>query len=360
MLFKCSNMSSMKILINALSGIGDALMFSPALRLIKEKDPDCTADMLVMYKSVQKMYENNPYLDNIYFINFLHQSKLSSLKDVLKLRKNKYDYTLNIYPSNRLEYNIVNYFLGGKKRISHHYKHTKLLRGEFLNNVLIDEVKDRHNVLQNIDIAKRIIDVNEENAGGLEIYLKDDDVKRNKKWIDEINPDKRILIGFHAGSALLKNHVNKRWGKAKFASLGNILMKEYNAKILLFGNETKLNEEINSFMDNRGVIASTDNYMDSMARLKYCNLFVSNDTAFLHSASAFGIPIVAIFGYTNHKELFPWKTKHIIVRKKLDCSPCFYNSPRPATCIWNGDNEFKCMKLLTVEDVAVACRMLLK
>ena len=350
----------MKILVNALSGNGDALMFSPALRILKEKNPSSGIDMLVMFKSVQQMYEKNPFLDNIYFIDFLKQSKLKSLKEVLKLRKNKYDYTINIYPSNRLEYNIVSFFEGGKKRISHHYDHTKFLRGEFLNNILINEVKDKHNVLQNAEIVRKIVDFKDEEAGGMEIFISEEYEKNAKEWVKEINPENKLLIGFHPGSALLKNHIHKRWAKEKYLKLGELLMKEYNAKILLFGNEFDLNEEINSFLDNRGVIASTNNYMDSMARMKYCKLFVSNDTAFLHSAAAFNIPVVAIFGYTNHKELFPWNTKHIIVRKNLGCSPCFFNSPRPATCLWRGDEEFKCMKLLTVDDVVTACRMLIK
>ena len=112
-------------------------------------------------------------------------------------------------------------------------------------------------------------------------------------------------------------------------------------------------------MNGRGVIASTNNYMDSMARLKQCNLFVSNDTAFLHSASAFGIPVAAIFGYTNHKELYPWMTKHVIIRKELECSPCFFNSPRPARCKWKGADEFKCVRTIELEEVYSACMNLL-
>ena len=349
----------MKILINALSGNGDALMFSPALKLIKSKDPSIQIDMLVMFNSVKEMYENHPDLNSIYFINFLKQSKLKSIREVLSLRKNKYDYTINIYPSNRSEYNIVNYLLGGKKRIAHHYNHTNKFRAEFLNNILINEVKDIHNVLQNIEIAKRLVQFDDSEIGNLEIHLSEKDITGSKEWYGKINPANKKIIGFHTGSALLKNHIHKRWSKNKFAELALQLIKDYNAIILLFGNEFELNEEINGMIDGQGIIASTDNYMDSIARLKYCNLFVSNDTAFLHSAAAFQIPTVGVFAYTNQKELFPWKTNHIIVRKNYDCSPCFYNSPKPAQCKWKGMEEFKCMKNISVQDVFLACQILL-
>jgi lipopolysaccharide heptosyltransferase II len=348
----------LKILINALSGNGDALMFSPALRLLKEKLPESEIDMLVMFNSVKEMYEQNPFLNNIYYLDFLKQSKLKSLNEVRQLKKNDYDYSINVYPANRFEYNIVNSFLGAKKKIAHHYMHSDLSRGEFLNDILIDEITDRHNVLQNIDLIKPIVTVQDEEAGPMEIFVSDSDRIKAKEWIEENNLQNKFLIGFHPGSSILKNHIHKRWDKNKYAELGNRLMKDYNAKILLFGNEFELNAEINSLMNNEAVISSTGDYMDSIARMEHCKLFISNDTAFMHSAAALQIPTVGIFAYTNYKELYPWKTKHVIVRKELSCSPCFYNSPKPATCIFKCDEEFKCIKMIGVDEVYEAVKQL--
>lgn len=349
----------MKILINALSGNGDALMFSPSLRLLKEKIPSAEIDMLVMFKSVKEMYEHNPFLNKIYHINFLKQSKLKSIQEILSLRKNNYDVSINVYPSNRTEYNVVNYFLGAKKRLGHNYTHSDFFRFEILNNVTSDEVPNRHNVLQNFDLVKSLTEINEKEVKGLEIFLSEDDKKKSTEWIKENDLQNKLLIGFHAGSAVLKNHIHKRWDKEKFAALGNLLREKYDAKILLFGNEFDLNLEIDEMLGGQGILASTSNYMDSMARMRFCNLFVSNDSAFLHSSAAFKIPTVGIFGYTNAQELFPWGTKHLIVRIELDCSPCFYNSPKPVECLWTGKDEFKCMKLITVEDVFEACEIML-
>lgn len=349
----------MKILINALSGNGDALMFSPSLRLLKEKLPDSDIDMLVMFRSVKEMYENNPFLNKIHFIDFLKQSKFKSFTDVRLLKNNEYDYSINVYPANRLEYNIVNAFLGAKKKIAHHYNHTEFSRAEFLNDILIDEIKDRHNVLQNLDLIKSITDVKDADAGKMEIFIGEADKASAGEWIRSVNPENKFIAGFHPGSSLLKNHIHKRWDKTKYAELGNRLIKEHNAKILLFGNEFELNKEISSMMSDQAVIASTDNYMDSIARMEYCKLFVSNDTAFMHSAAALQLPTAGIFAYTNSKELYPWKTKNVVVRKDLPCSPCFYNSPKPAECIFQGEEEFKCMKQISVEEVYEAVKHLI-
>ncbi|MFA7361277.1 MAG: glycosyltransferase family 9 protein [Candidatus Kapaibacterium sp.] len=350
----------MKVLINALSGIGDALMFSPALKILHDKLPNCKFDMLVMFDSVKELFRTSPYLSNIYHIDFLNQSTIKSLKEIYKIRKNDYFISINVYPSNRYEYNILNFMIGAQKRLGHKYLHNSAANLSFLNNINVNEEVDVHNVVQNLNLIKMICEFSDEEAGGLDIFLNEDDDNLAKMWLKKEGiVFEKPIIGFHAGSSTLKNHINKRWDVQKYAELGNRLIEEKNASILLFGNEYELNNHLNKLMHNRGVIASTSNYMDSMARLKQCNLFVSNDTAFLHSASAFEIPVVAIFGYTNYKELYPWKTKHIIVRKELDCSPCFYNSPKPAHCKWRGDEEFKCIRNIELEEVFFACTKLL-
>ncbi len=81
----------MKIIINALSGIGDAVMFSPALKSLKDKLPESEIEMMVMFSAVKDIYEQNPAINKIHFIDFLNQPALKSFKQVLALRKNKYD-----------------------------------------------------------------------------------------------------------------------------------------------------------------------------------------------------------------------------------------------------------------------------
>ncbi len=349
----------MKILINALSGIGDALMFSPALKVLRKKFPDARIDMLAMFQSVKQMYRFHPDLKEIYFIDFLHQSKIKSLKEIYSIRRNRYDIIINTYPANRAEYNILSFLLGGKRRIATKYLKTSVTRLDFLNTDLSDEKPDIHNVVQNINTLRLICDVRDEEIGSMEIYLPEEIKKSSSEWIEKINPEKRTIIGIHAGSSVLKNHIHKRWDKNKYVELCKRLINEKNALILLFGNETELNEEIKKSTGANAILASTGDYMDSLGRLSHCRLFVSNDTAFLHSSAALGIPVAGIFGYTNYRELYPWGTTHKIIRKELECSPCFFNSPKPASCKFEGEDEFKCIKTITVDEVFKACEELL-
>ncbi|MEJ2614763.1 MAG: hypothetical protein P8Z35_07385 [Ignavibacteriaceae bacterium] len=104
----------MKILVIALSGIGDALMFTPALKLISKAEPDAEIDVLVMLNGAKDIFERNENINRVIYFNFPEEGAFKSLRFVSSLRK-KYDASINVYPSNRKEYNIISFLVGAKK-----------------------------------------------------------------------------------------------------------------------------------------------------------------------------------------------------------------------------------------------------
>jgi heptosyltransferase II len=349
----------MKILINALSGIGDAVMFYPSLELLKKHLPDAEIDLLAMFSQVRDILSSSPLINNIYHIDFLHQTKYKSLKEVFALRKQRYDFSINVYPSNRWEYNVLQRMIGAKKRFAVKYLHVSARNLDYLNTVLLNEVNGRHNVLQNFDLAKQIAPgMNENELGPYKIISVDEDKKWAEKYISDNNLTGKFLIGFHAGSQTFKGHINKRWGN--YADLAQKLAENPNVKILLFGTENDVNEKIYQKTKDLTLIPETKTITQSIALMRHCGLFISNDTALMHIAAALQLPTVAIFGYTNSKELYPWQNKHIIVRHDLPCSPCFYNSPRSVKCIFTGIEEFKCIREISTEEVFAACKKLIE
>ena len=348
----------MKILVNALSGIGDAIMFYPALALLKKHLPESQIDMLAMFSQVRDIFSNSPLINNIFFIDFLHQSKYKSLREVKAIRKNKYNFSINVYPSNRWEYNFLQRILGSKIRIGTKYLNYSRRNLDFLNTYLVNEIKDRHNVLQNFDIIKKIIpEAKEEELGGYKIIVEEKDKIWAENYIKNNKLNNTLLIGFHAGSQTFKRHIHKRW--LKYSELAKKLNETFNSKIILFGTEKDVNKKIFNETPNISYMPETGSISESIALMHHCGLFVTNDTALMHISAALQIPTAAIFAYTNYKELYPWKNKHIIIRRELDCSPCFFNSPKPVQCIFTGAEEFKCIKEISVDEVFSACETLL-
>ena len=341
----------MKILILALSGIGDALMFTPALNLLRETLPKAQIDALVMFKGAKDIYERNPDINNVIFFNLIKEGSAQSLRFVLGLR-GKYDISINVYPSNRKEYNLISFLIGAKKRAAVKYLRKDIQNLGFLNNVSITEDDSRHNVLTNIMLCEELLNKKFTEQPPLDFRLTREDNTYAKDFISSISiKENDLVVGFHPGSATLKNHTKRRWEPEKFARLAQLLIEDHNAKILIFGgsDENELKEKINSQINSsHSFIVNNNNIAQTAAIMQRCNVFVTNDSSLMHVASSLKLKVVAILGPTNPDYIHPWKTEHRIVRLELDCSPCFIYSPRPLICFRN-DVLFKCIKELTVE-----------
>jgi lipopolysaccharide heptosyltransferase II len=352
----------MKILISALSGIGDALMFSPALKLLRQKYPEAQIDLLSMFKGVEQLYAGNPDLDNVIHWDFINSNPFSSIGFLLKLRRLKYDVTINVYPSNRWPYNLISFLIGANKRLGHDYNHLNLQSLNFLNNYRILEDDLKHNVEENIHLIELLdVKVNGE-LPPLRVCLSEADIKAAEEWMKSNNIDERkLFIGFHAGSATMKNHEKRRWSAEKFAELGKQLIEKYGATILLFGgpDEYNLNDSINKMMDGKAFIVKVPRLSTSAALMSRCKVFVVNDSGLMHLAAGVQLPVVTIFAYTNPNYVYPWKTKYTMIRRELECSPCFYYSPKPASCKWTAD-KFRCITNICVDEVFSAVKNMLE
>jgi len=343
----------MKILVIALSGIGDALMFTPALKLLRENYPTAEIDTLVMYQGAKEIFSTNKNLKNVIHFNFLEEGVFNSLKFLFQIRK-KYDASINVYPSNRKEYNFISYIIGAKLRAGVVYLRKDKENFGFFNNVRVLENDNVHNVQTNIKLVEAVIGKKFTEEPSLEFPITEQEIISAAKYLNEIGiKENDLVIGFHPGCATLKNHIKRRWEPEKFAELGHKLIRDHKSRILIFGgpDEKELKEQIKSLIKSDKVdVVIADSLTKSSAIMKRCNIFVTNDSSQMHIASALGLKVVAIIGPTNQNYIHPWKTEHQIVSLNLDCSPCFFYSPKPLICN-RTDVKFKCIKELTVEMV---------
>ncbi len=120
---------------------------------------------------------------------------------------------------------------------------------------------------------------------------------------------------------------------------------------MLFGgsDEENLKNIIFAKIDSQNVYSvNAQSLSNSAAVMQRCNLFITNDSSLMHIAAALKLNIVAIIGPTNKNYIYPWQTNYKIASIDLDCSPCFYYSPKPLTCS-RSDVKFKCIKELSVD-----------
>jgi heptosyltransferase-2 len=84
-----------------------------------------------------------------------------------------------------------------------------------------------------------------------------------------------------------------------------------------------------------------------MSLIKRCNFFITNDSGPMHIAAAFRIPLVAVFGPTDHRTTYPYCENSLIVRKEVACAPCLKRE-----C----PLDHRCMKEVTAQEVIEAAK----
>lgn len=341
----------MKILVLALSGIGDALMFTPALEAVKTRYPDAEIDAVVMFKGVEDIYKRNPHFNKVTYFNFLGEGIFNSIKFILKISR-QYEYSVNVYPANRKEYNLIQFLLGAKFRAGVRYIRQDKRNLGFLNTSRITEKDSLHNVEENILQMEKLLGFKADTKPAMQFPVSAVDISVADTFIEKYNlKDSAPLIGFHPGCATLKNHIKRRWEPERFAALGKKLIESNNATILLFGGpeelelKTRIHAEINS---DKCIVTGLDNLGQSAALIERCDVFVTNDSSLMHVAAAMQRKTVAIIGPTNIAYIHPWLTDYKIVSLNLECAPCFFYSPKPLSCS-RTDMQFKCIKMLDVD-----------
>jgi len=345
----------MKVLFIALPGIGDALLSTPAIHTLRKHYPEATIDVLCMFRGTKDILDHNDDINNVILWDFIHSSWFKSLRFIISIRK-KYDASINIYPQNRREYNLIGFLIGAPKRVGIKYLRRDKRNFSWLMTHRILENDSLHCTEENLKVLS-FFNINESDPPPLILNVDPKVLIWGEKWLESssIEPND-VVIGFHAGTATFKNHIKRRWEPEKFSKLAEMLMERYNAKILLFGGKEEMDlcEKINKVAGNKCIIVQTDSIMQTIALMRRCNIFISNDSALMHIAGALQLPTVGIFGPTNERYVHPWKTRYSIVHTGIECRPCFYYSPKPLTCYRIPSEHFKCIRDLSVEMVLKA------
>lgn len=347
-----------KIIITPLLGMGDTLMTTPALELLKTYHPNCSVTFFTFNEVNRLVMYNNPYIDTLWSYPIQATHFLKGLYHILKHFTFRYDTCLNFYPSNRNLYNLFALLTAARDRIGHTYQHVNFSQLNWLKNKTVHEDPEIHCVEENIRLLKffNIEIPNTATIPPLRIYLTESEKKTGAAIRKSIKA--KQVVGVHVGTSTFKGAAKRRWPKDNFVKLINQLP---DIHFILFGayDEIQVNYYIQEQVKNSNQVTLLydKTIRDVAAVIGTLDAFVSNDSGLMHMACAMQTPVVAILGPTNRKYIYPWTTKHEIVSLDLPCSPCFYYSPRPLQCSLN--NSFQCIKELDSERVAHGLRKIL-
>lgn len=343
-----------RVLFLGFAGVGDTLLVTPSLRLLRETFQDTCVACLLVSSGARDVLKNNSDAGEIIFIENLWKRPLRFIKTFLDIRKRNFDVVVTVYPTSRMLYNTLAFLSGAKRRVIHDYPADYFRKLSFLQNVRVPLIDGGHSVLQNMQLLEHL-GVKGTLKGDLVFDLKEDYAVSAERFLSRNGfNEEDFVVGVHSGSGGMEY---KRWPLSNFLSLAGRLSDELGAKMIFFcgPNESELAERVR---DRGFIVFDGSSLGETAALISKCNLFVSNDSGLMHVAVSQNVPVVAIFGPTDPAKTGPYTTKKKEVVSKLSCSPCYDPAAhRKFSCIYG---ESRCLEAVGVEEVFDAVKSMIK
>ncbi len=331
------NLQPSRILVIRFSSIGDILLATPLLRLLRQRFSGARIDMVIK-EQYKPLLAHNPYIDSLYTLNT--PGSFRELRDLRKRLPKDYDLVVDIH--NNLRSRYLTFRMRGKRKICKH-KFKRFLLVAFNFNVYRKITPVYRRYLQTVT-KWGITDDGE----GLELYVDESVNKRISTWLDaqDVRPQKTI-VGIVPGASFW----NKRWPVEKFSAVCEHLCANCDARILLFGSsdEQHIAQAIAESFGKKAVNCAGElSLIETACALSRCDAVITNDSGLMHMATALKIPTVAIFGPTTRElGFFPTGPNTAVVeRPDLYCRPCTHIGMNRCP-----EKHFRCMKEIEPEEV---------
>ena len=333
---------NIKILILRFSSMGDILLATPVLKVLKEHfgEENCSIDWIVK-KKFSNTLETNSSINNLY--SFSNKKELRDIRDKIKETDYKYIFDLHRNFDTRFITKVFN-----KETI---YKYNKRVIDRFLLVLLkkrkyyeiIPVTKLYYEALKKAGIKNF-----NENKWDLQYKINDSNLEEN--ILKSYNLDKKYIILVPGAS-----YETKQWPKEKFKLLAKKIINsklDISCKLVIIGYGKK-EEEVSKFIckENPDKILNLVGKLsikESAIIIKHSGLVISNDSGLLHLAEVFKKKVIAIFGSTTEElGFFPYSTEYTVIENnELKCRPCSHFGKRKCP-----KKHFKCMEDISVDKV---------
>lgn len=319
-----------RILVFAYHGLGNFIMYTPALKLLREQFPAARIDLQVGNNTgCEEVLGGAHFFDNIYNLPYSAGVRAWARR-AGEIRKARYDLTINEFHSHSWPLALLVTASGAPYRLGHVTSpgwSEQFSRYGFLFNIPVRMREDEHEIERYLDLARAIgITGMPYTEARTFIHLTGADREFAKGFVDShgLGPA-TSLIGMQPGTSPAMRW--KQWPVERYRAVVERLLKEMpGAGFLLFGSpsETAMIARMAEGLGPRvSVAAGKTTVKQAAALIEKCDLLVCNDSGLMHAAVAVGTPVVAIYGPTDIRRTAPLGPAHTVVRHELPCSPCF-------------------------------------
>jgi heptosyltransferase-2/heptosyltransferase-3 len=345
-----------RILVIRPDHIGDALLATPAIRLLKHYRPQDEVHVLAGPWSAS-VFENVSEVDVVLTVPFPGFDRRNSstnlrspyefaLRTASKIRKIGYQYALILRHDHwwgawLAQLSGIRYRLGFDSAdtalfLTHHapFKHA-------------------HAIEQNLRLVEKFLekDLSDQIDYRYETHLNDRAFIRGYLAEWGVEPQDETLC-LHTGAGTSA----KQWEPSKWAIVADILSEQLGATAVFTGSDSELAmiRHIADQMKKPPILVAGDTSLGQLAALyERSRVVLGCDSGPMHIAAAVGTPTVTLFGPADPLEFRPWgnPNSHMILQSSLGCLPC-------RILDWVDDSlEFHpCVREIEVNDVLSAAR----
>ncbi len=319
---KCDNCSyyepvTFKILIIKLDAIGDVLRTTCILPGLKEKYPHSHVSWITR-KNAKEIFYHNQYVDRVL--------EIENFETNYFLKIENFDLVLNL-DSSPISSAICS-FVNGKEKLGYAldekgkvYPINPEAEEWFLMGAFDDLKKKNNRTYQSI-----ILNIAKIKTNNYPIIINLSDLEKNFAqnflYKNSIDRSKKI-VGLNTGAGARWKF--KSWTLEGFETLIKMIIEKTDYYVFLYGGpqEKERNDYLSQINKKRIIDTGTENSLrEFFALMSLCNILVTGDTLAMHTATALGKKIIALFGPTSANEIESYGliTK---IQSDLDCLVCY-------------------------------------
>jgi len=314
-----------------LAAVGDVLRttaFLPALRRIHPGH----RILWLTQASAAPLLEGNPYIDELFTIEHGFPEALDRVAQDLVLCPDADSKTAALAQRIRLKEGgaRLGFFLSDRGLVE---PLSDAARHWYLMGVSDENKRANTQTYQDLVAATLELPVPHRDRPVLE--LSEEEHSRASAWLSSVWSGSRDrLLGLNTGAG-------HRWPQKQWTLEGQVAListlHEKGYTFVLLGGPAERDRHtalLSACPPGSCIDGGNDNTLrDFAARLALCSLLVTGDTMALHMATAFSMPVVALFGPTSLAEIELYDKGHKLQADELDCLCCYSRCDKHPDCM---------------------------
>ncbi|MBL7131586.1 MAG: glycosyltransferase [Candidatus Omnitrophica bacterium] len=321
-----------KILVIKLGGLGDLILATPSLKMLRRQFPKAKISLLIN-SDIQPLVRDCPYIDDIILFDRKKKRLLELIDD---LRQREFNLSIDFKNNN------LTHLIAYLAKITSRYGFSRGPTSFLLNQPeTLPQDSIEQPVKQQLRILKKLGVTFFDDALELWPSREDDD------FIDNALKEKGVLredklIGLAIGAS--PEWPTKDWPIDNFTKLSQMLIQE-GLKVILLGTQYS-KQKVDRFPDDNRVISfvGDTNLNQLVSLVKRLDVLITPDSAPMHIASAVGTKIIALFGPTEPKRHIPPGGEIDALVRQINCQPCYKRK-----CI--NKEKLACLEKISPEEV---------